>query len=463
MITGIKFRAYPTKLQKLKLSQWMGCARFIWNAKTEENRYFKAFADKFAPKNQLWKTYDQSYSQFKNKELSPWLYECPSMLLSNTVSIWYESLNRARRGLCGYPKIKKKDDTGSILLKSDLFHFEKSKSGNWTLNIGNKTKNLGNLKINFHTNNFEIPKTIRIRKKAGLYYVSFCYEDGLLPSKLTPQEMLNCYRELTAEELEEISVGADRGIIKPIQVMDDTYDFTLEQKKHLKKLEVKIKRYQRRMARQQLTSKRRNKTKQKIQKAYQKQAYIRMDMAHQTSKKIVDKKETQIFFFEKLNISGMTKAPQAKPDPNQKGKFLPNGARAKAGLNKAILNVGWYQIENFVTYKALRKGKIVFQVPAKYTSQECAMCGHTHPKNRQTQSKFECVSCGHFDNADKNAAKVIQKRGIQLILDTGTVLVDDKYLSSATGRGGKSKTKKRISVFRKADETSKMKETQTKV
>ncbi|MEZ1841975.1 helix-turn-helix domain-containing protein [Pseudomonas putida] len=36
MLTGIKLRANPTSHQKLILSQWMGCARSIWNAKVEE-------------------------------------------------------------------------------------------------------------------------------------------------------------------------------------------------------------------------------------------------------------------------------------------------------------------------------------------------------------------------------------------------------------------------------------------
>ncbi|WP_286397328.1 helix-turn-helix domain-containing protein [Acinetobacter towneri] len=36
MLTGIQLRAYPTNHQKLILSQWMGCARFIWNAKCDE-------------------------------------------------------------------------------------------------------------------------------------------------------------------------------------------------------------------------------------------------------------------------------------------------------------------------------------------------------------------------------------------------------------------------------------------
>ena len=56
------------------------------------------------------------------------------------------------------------------------------------------------------------------------------------------------------------------------------------------------------------------------------------------------------------------------------------------------------------------------------TSQECAACGHTHPDNRRSQSRFSCESCGNTDNADRNAAEVIKNLAIRLFLDSGTEL-----------------------------------------
>ncbi|MDN5441980.1 MAG: transposase, partial [Acinetobacter sp.] len=167
----------------------------------------------------------------------------------------------------------------------------------------------------------------------------------------------------------------------------------------------------------------------------------------------VSNERNKVFIFEKLNTQKMTKKPNPKKD--ELGRFIPNKAKAKAGLNKAILNVGWYMLEAYVKYKAIRLGKAVFKVQAAYTSQECASCGHTHPDNRKTQEKFKCVSCGHTDNADKNASKVIKSRAIKLILDTGTVL-EKGLMSSSSGRGGSRKTKKSVKTLsRIADETSK--------
>ena len=47
MLTGIRLRANPTENQKLILNQWMGCARFIWNAKCKEEAYYNTFARKY--------------------------------------------------------------------------------------------------------------------------------------------------------------------------------------------------------------------------------------------------------------------------------------------------------------------------------------------------------------------------------------------------------------------------------
>jgi putative transposase len=44
---------------------------------------------------------------------------------------------------------------------------------------------------------------------------------------------------------------------------------------------------------------------------------------------------------EDLKIRNMVKAPAPKPDPDQPGSFLPNGAAAKAGLNRGIADAGW--------------------------------------------------------------------------------------------------------------------------
>lgn len=91
-------------------------------------------------------------------------------------------------------------------------------------------------------------------------------------------------------------------------------------------------------------------------------------------------------------------------------KNMTKHARGKRSLNRAILEQGWSAFVMMLCYKMEERGGVVVKVPAHYTSQECQVCGHTAAENRESQAKFRCVECGHEDNADVNAAKVILQR-----------------------------------------------------
>ena len=46
---GIRLQANPNIQQKKTLSQWMGCARLIWNAKCEDELYMTRYARRYCP------------------------------------------------------------------------------------------------------------------------------------------------------------------------------------------------------------------------------------------------------------------------------------------------------------------------------------------------------------------------------------------------------------------------------
>ncbi len=64
----------------------------------------------------------------------------------------------------------------------------------------------------------------------------------------------------------------------------------------------------------------------------------------------------------------------------------------------------FFQLRQFISYKADREGIAVILVDPAYTSQTCHMCGHCEKANRRTQSEFSCQRCGFTMNADANAA-----------------------------------------------------------
>jgi putative transposase len=145
----------------------------------------------------------------------------------------------------------------------------------------------------------------------------------------------------------------------------------------------------------------------KLRKFSAKLARIRKDVAHCISKALVDRSD--IIVFERLETKAMTSC-EADIDA------LPWEKERNKKTRKDILDVGWALIEAFVKYKALKAGKLLVRVNPAYTSQRCCGCGHIGKENSndKTNTKhFECVQCGHKEDADVNAAKNIRFLGIE--------------------------------------------------
>lgn len=73
-------------------------------------------------------------------------------------------------------------------------------------------------------------------------------------------------------------------------------------------------------------------------------------------------------------------------------------------------NWAFRQLRQFVEYKARMAGIPVVMVDPRYTSQQCAVCGHIEKANRRSQSEFFCCACGHTAHADVNGAQNIASR-----------------------------------------------------
>ena len=104
---------------------------------------------------------------------------------------------------------------------------------------------------------------------------------------------------------------------------------------------------------------------------------------------------------EDLKVANMSKS--AKGTMENPGKNV----AAKSGLNKSILDQGWFEFKRQLGYKLDWLGGELVLVNPRNTSRRCQKCGQVSAENRKTQAKFKCVSCGHEDHADINAAKNI--------------------------------------------------------
>jgi putative transposase len=79
-------------------------------------------------------------------------------------------------------------------------------------------------------------------------------------------------------------------------------------------------------------------------------------------------------------------------------------------FTRKLNNWGFYQLEQFLRYKAEAVGKSVVTIDPRYTSQKCSVCGHIYKGNRKGHS-FKCVKCGFQIHADLNAARNIAVLG----------------------------------------------------
>jgi putative transposase len=353
-LVGVKFRSNPNAEQKKVLSQWMGCARFVWNAKCEENDYFYRFKQKFLPLNQ--KTpIDQSYSQFKNAELSPWLSEVPKPDIAQYHVYVARNHERFFEGpVWSTPRGKKRATGARFGLLPSLFRFEPS-GAKKRLFIGSKTNNIGYLDFVAHRD-FSEPKTIRIKQKNGKFSISFSFEVASKNSTiLTQSDHLKFLSQKSSSELEAMTIGVDRGVAIPIHTGETQFDFSSEQKRKKSRANLSIKILQKKLSRQKKGSKQRIVTKSRLGRKHQKIANIRGDFAHKSSFKIVKQENIKVIIFEDLNTKGLTKAPKVKTDAS--GRFVKNGAAAKAGLNRSILDKSFSLIEKFCSYKAEKAGK----------------------------------------------------------------------------------------------------------
>lgn len=199
-------------------------------------------------------------------------------------------------------------------------------------------------------------------------------------------------------------VGVDMGVAKFATLSNGE---VVEPLGSFGKLESKLAMEQRKLSRKKKFSNNWKKQKQKIQKIHSKIANARKDFLHKQSTRIAN--ENQVVVMEDLQVSNMSKS--AKGSLENPGRNV----AAKSGLNKSILDQGWYEFKRQIEYKQLWRGGELILVPARYTSQMCSKCGNIDKASRVSQSRFVCVKCSHTQNADLNASLNILAAGHAVI------------------------------------------------
>jgi putative transposase len=129
----------------------------------------------------------------------------------------------------------------------------------------------------------------------------------------------------------------------------------------------------------------------------------RRDFLHKTTTTI--SKNHAMVCIEDLQVKNMSRS--SKGNAQTAGKNV----LAKSGLNKSILDQGWFEFRRQLEYKLTWNGGMLVAVPPHNTSRTCPACGRVTAENRQTQAHFECVNCGYKNHADVVGAMNILARG----------------------------------------------------
>lgn len=374
-----KFRLYPTKKQIGTLEWTLRRCKELYNAALEERREayrlcgvtvsYRMQADQLPAIKRLREEYQDIHSQVHQDVLRR---------LDKAMQAFFRRTKNGEEP--GYPRFKSGE-------RYDSFTYPQ---GGYEI-IGNRLhlSKIGHIKIKVHRAITGKIKTCTIKREGSHWYAIFTSE-------------YECDPSLTFHPSEE-EIGIDLGINSFAVLSDGT---TIENPRFYRTSEAKIKAAHQKVARRKLRSRRRARANKELSRLYRKVRHRRRDFLHQATRKLVTR--YGVLVFEDLNVVNMTKAPAPKQDETT-GQYLPNGAAAKGGLNKSILDAGWGEFVTLCSRKAEEAGGKVVRVPPKNTSQECSGCHRMVPKDLSVRW-HSCPHCGTELDRDHNAARNILRR-----------------------------------------------------
>ena len=245
-----------------------------------------------------------------------------------------------------------------------------------------------------------VVKNITVSQSCGKWFVSILTE-----------------REVETPVPQGGAVGIDMGIARFATLSDGTF---YEPLNSFRKHEARLRKAQQALSRKVKFSNNWKKAKARVQRIYACTANARRDFLHKTSTAI--SKNHALVCIEDLQVRNMSKS--AAGTTEQPGRNV----RAKAGLNKSILDQGWFEFRRQLGYKLAWRGGWLVAVPPQNTSRTCPCCGHVSADNRQTQARFVCVKCGYENNADLVGAINILARGMEIWRAKGGTCPDGLWI-----------------------------------
>ncbi|WP_320056222.1 transposase [Desulfuromonas thiophila] len=316
-------------------------------------------------------------TEWRNSADTAWLADAPVHPLQQSL----KDLERAYANFfakrADFPRFKKKG-------RSDSFRYPDPKQ--IKLDQGNNRLFLPKLGWLRYRNSRDVRGTVKnvtVSQRSGRWFVSIQTE-----------------REVEQPIPNGGAVGIDMGIVRFATLSDGSFYAPLNS---FKRHEMALCKAQQAISRKIKFSSNWKKAKARVQRIHSRIGNARRDFLHKTSTAL--SQNHAMVCIEDLQVGNMSKSAAgtaAAPGRN---------VRAKSGLNKSILDQGWFEFRRQLDYKLAWNGGWLIAVPPHNTSRTCPACGHVSADNRQSQAKFECVECGFEENADLVGAINVLRAG----------------------------------------------------
>jgi putative transposase len=396
MIRAYKFLMRPTVRQEQALGEMLRDHCSLYNGALQERREAYRHASKTSIKYGMQSAQLKDIRAFDPERQGRWSFSSQQATLRRLDKAMQAFFRRVKAGQTpGYPRFRGVNwfDTVEFPKDGDGCRWDSTPHDPVTRV---RLQGVGHVKVNQHRAVAGRVKTVSVKREGRKWFVVLTAEQGR-PQPLPATGSV---------------VGIDLGIAN---FLADSNGEFVPNPRHGRRAAAKLEAAQQALSRFP-PRKAKNRTANH-QRAVDKVAALhgkvrrqRLDHAHKTALALV--RANDFIAHEDLKIRNMSRGATPKPDPEQPGTYLPNGAAAKTGLNRSILDAGWGVFLTILTSKAESAGRQVIAVDPRNTSRTCPECGHTAKENRPTQEKFHCVNCGHQAHADTVGALNVLRAGL---------------------------------------------------
>lgn len=403
-LPSVTLRAYRFQLrlkgrEERLLRRYAGCMRWVWNTALAEQRRRHAEGLKYAGYNEMagWLT------AWRNDTATAWLAQAPvhpqQQVLRRLDAAYKQFFQAARVTRAGGPvsvappRFKSRGDEPGL-------RFPDPKQ--FALDAANcriRLPKIGWVRMRMSQSVEGVPRNVSVTREGSKWFASLQVEmrETLPPLGMAPTLGIDLGLTKFAAFSDEVLCTASHGNAAKEQCSH------IEPIAALKRQRVRLLRYQRSVSRKKKGSANRKKAVARLAALHRRIAHQRSDWLHKLTTDLANAHPA--IALEDLRIKNMTAS--AAGTVERPGRSV----RAKAGLNRSILDAAWGEFARQLAYKVEWRGGRVILVSPAYTSRKCRCCGHEAADNRKTQSVFACVTCGHTEHADIHAAKNILAAG----------------------------------------------------